>query len=204
MPSLRHLNLKINHWNNGDDLGLISLVQNLKSLTTLESLQLEFIGWHKLTNDSANAMGECLAKQKFLKRLHLNISDCTGVTDSGFQSLAKGFKGLLGLESLTFEASGCERLSSSGLGYFTDGLKRLGGSLKELELHFTKCQKIGDKGLEALARGLKLLSSLKIIRADFMQCQNITYPGAMAFKSSVATMVSIQKTKIQILDEDFE
>jgi len=193
----------MNRWANGDDLGLISLVQNIKSLTSLENLCLEFIGWHKLTNDAASSMGECLARQKFLKRLHLNLCDCIGITDSGFQGLAKGFKGLVCLESVIFEAYGCERLSSTGLSNFADGLKRL-GSLKELELDFAKCPKIGDKGLEALARGLKLLNSLRIIHANFMQCPNITYPGAMSFKSSIATMVSIQETKIQILDEDSE
>ena len=48
-----------------------------------------------------------MSMKKFIRSDPLNKNNsCTGITDSGFQNLGKGFKGLAQLESFAFQASG--------------------------------------------------------------------------------------------------
>jgi len=59
-------------------------------------------------------------------------------------------------------------ITDNGLKYFT-GLSNKFHSLKQLSLHFDRCQEISDMGMQYVSEGLKELKALEKLDLNFFE-----------------------------------
>ncbi len=79
----------INSCDNLTDLALDNLNKNLKSLTLLQALRLEFASCQKLTDTSIQGLSESIAGLSVLESIDLSFLWCKDLTDASLNSLSK-------------------------------------------------------------------------------------------------------------------
>mmetsp|Transcript_57580 Transcript_57580/g.187021 ORF Transcript_57580/g.187021 Transcript_57580/m.187021 type:complete len:1378 (+) Transcript_57580:43-4176(+) len=147
-------------------------------------------------------LGDSIGRLRQLTKLHLDIANCSLVSDVGVAAFSAGlgklrrlgalhlglFRCGLGgaglrelgtaigqvtsLRELHGEFQGLFHIDDTGLSSFGAGIGRL-KNLKDLDLNFYRCS-IGDTGLNGLGKGLASLRQLENLNLDFRHCSQIT------------------------------
>jgi len=134
---------------------------------SLSKLELSFLRCCHIGDRGAKAV--CSALPSGILILQLDFSSCGLIGDKTLRALAGNLPP--SLESLRLRFRDVEgQITNDGV----EALSRvLPTSLRTLELDFAKCEKVGQKGIEALSERLTACTLLSTLHLDFWMCGSL-------------------------------
>jgi len=132
---------------------LKGLGEGLKSLSSLQKMDLNFRGCTKFKDKGMEDLSEGIAGLDSLKSISLNFSECE-MEDWGLFYLSDAFKKLEFLESIILSCYKCKWITNEVLIRFGADLQEL-DLLKTVEMSFKSCPRIWEKGVKHMKNFLE-------------------------------------------------
>jgi hypothetical protein len=199
--NLLSLTIDKKNWGDLPDKALENLTANLKTLTNLQALKLDFYGCNGFTASGATwNFNEALSKLTGLKSLDFNFGNCQKVTDSEVMKLCDTISKLTLLNSLTLSFKGMKQVSDVGLAEISSCLSKL-KDLKGIDLAFIVCNGITDTGLGVLTQSLNG-KPLKKLSLDFQGCLKLTVTGLTALSETLKQSTQLTKFALTLGGHD--
>lgn len=147
---------------------ILNLYSQLKQLRTLEGLIFHLPARILYDDHLISGISSELRGFQKLKALDLYLNEGRKVTSSGVSALFTSFQSLKYLSSLTVRLNYFS-FDSHGVATLSSCLKKL-GSLRQLTLYFTQCERIEDDELVNLINAVKDYSQLSNLYWSFSNC----------------------------------
>jgi len=151
-----------------NDMILQNISQNVRSLSSLRILKLQFPCVHWISLKGVEHLASALTQMKILKRLLMKFT-FAWVNDETLYLFFKSLKKSKNLRSFQLDISLCENITEKTFKYLAWTLKHLQQPLKELCLGCAGLNLREGNALHFLASGLANLINLQTLRINFSQ-----------------------------------
>jgi len=175
-----------------DDMILQKISQNIKSLSSLKTLKLQFPYARWISLKGVEHLASALAQMKLLEKLIMNFNYAEWANDESLHLLFKGLKKYKNLQSFHLDIPHCMNITEKSFKSLASTFKHSLQSLKELSLDFAGLNLIEGNGLDFLASGLTNLAGLQTFRINFSQLQVSSIDIYSSFMSSIRHLKSLR------------
>jgi len=194
--SLKRISIEFSGYNSSfTNQGMDYLGRAFKSLTSTQSVSLNFSLCRYIDEDGMDSVGKGLRTLLSVQEMNLSFISCQSITEGGLLKLGQSLKNKRNLSSLHADFSLCLQISDFGLSAFSKALK-MPTCLQKLSLNFSVCQ-ISDQGMRCLCRILQTLTSLKSFTCDVSGSHEITNKGMHDFGQSLQSLTSVENLSLK-------
>lgn len=149
------------------DHGVLPLARALGGDIQRRHLDLSILKGAFKEQEQVDMLALAVGSLTSLVQLHLDLSNCTGLTSAA--ELGKSISGLIGLQELFLHFTSCGKLGS-----IAEIACGLGGQLKRLNLSLQFCRGLDNASADDLGLGLSRLSNLEDLNLCFDCCDTVT------------------------------
>jgi len=199
LKHLENLSLNFKGCDGIDDKSLEIISSAFKILGGLQSIHLNFKGCDQITTVGMQSLGQALKKgARSLRDVNLNFKRCERI-DVRNPIFYQDLEALSSLQSLCLAIhSRSETITNENVQPLCQTLKKL-VLLRKINLDFSSCRDMNNKGLFALGQTLKTQTALKDLGFHLYTYQGVTDQGMHDFSQTLNALESLESLSLSLL-----
>jgi len=143
LTNLEHLKLNLNRCEQLNNKTLEILADRISKIESLRHLTITFSGNDLVNDKSLQTFGEKISKGlSKIRYLDIVFAHCKLITDVGFEQLGSELKKLNGLQEITLNFAGCEKITNKSLKTVEASMNKYYVNLKKITIDMRGCKKV--------------------------------------------------------------